>query len=502
MKSLHLILLTLCLACTIGVWAQVEVRTEAQVTTSDGEHTPLWLNANKYGLSSLDKTNAYLRVGTFRSVGQDTLRRWKRGFGADMAVATGFTSALVVQQMYGEVAWHHGLLTIGAKQQPMELKNPELSSGPQALGINARPVPGIRIELPEYWTIPGTHGWLAIKGHLFYGWTTDDGWQKDFTSFQSKRTENTMLHSKAGYLRIRKPERPFILELGLEMGCQFGGDTYNPETPEYAHIRNESGLKALLHAFVPGGGETIEDDYKNKAGNHVGSYLLRASYDRNDWAVSFYADHFFEDHSQVFFLDYDGYGSGEDWDKWKRFNWMVYDLRDIFLGMELRLKNCPWVQNIVAEYVYTKYQSGPVYHDHTRTMSDHVAGQDDYYNNYIYTGWQHWGQVMGNPLYLSPLYNADGRICVANNRFWAWHLGLSGTRNNLHYRLLATWQRGFGTYLVPFADPRRNFSLLTEADYTLPLGWSVKGAFALDRGSLMGNNTGVQFTVCKHFNVK
>ena len=34
---------------------------EAQTSASSGK-TPLWLNANKYGLSSLDEANGYVRV--------------------------------------------------------------------------------------------------------------------------------------------------------------------------------------------------------------------------------------------------------------------------------------------------------------------------------------------------------------------------------------------------------------------------------------------------------
>ena len=51
------------------------------------------------------------------------------------------------------------------------------------------------------------------------------------------------------------------------------------------------------------------------------------------------------------------------------------------------------------EYLYTKYQSGPIYHDHTRLLSEHVCGLDNYYNHNLFTGWQHWGQAMGHPLY-------------------------------------------------------------------------------------------------------
>ncbi|MCR5160005.1 MAG: hypothetical protein K6D37_12890, partial [Prevotella sp.] len=162
---------------------------------------------------------------------------------------------------------------------------------------------------------------------------------------------------------------------------------------------------------------------------------------------------------------------------------------------------------VVAEYLTTKYQSGPIYHDHTRIMNDHVSGIDDNYNHFIFTGWQHWGQVMGNPLYRSPLYNDDGTIYVQNNRFTAWHFGLSGTPfEGLHYRLLATWQHGLGTYKIPYTDPRRNVSLLAEAAYVFPQhsklkGWSVRGAVATDHGRLLGNNTGVQLTIGRQMNI-
>ena len=76
-----------------------------------------------------------------------------------------------------------------------------------------------------------------------------------------------------------------------------------------------------------------------------------------------------------------------------------------------------------------------------------LSSYDNYYNHHLYTGWQHWGQVLGNPLYLSPLYNTDGHIEVEHNRFVAWHLGFSGSPcSRLHYRVLASWQKSYGSY--------------------------------------------------------
>lgn len=482
--------------------AQIDVCFESKASVTSGDNTPLWLNANKYGLSSLDCTNGYVRAGAFRSLDNDSTRKWAWGAGADVAVAGGYTSTLVVQQAYGELRWLKGLLTVGSKEQPMMLKDQELSSGSQTLGINARPVPGVRLSLPYYWDIPGTKGWLGIKGHFFYGMQTDDKWQKDFTRKESKFTEHTKLHTKAGYLRVGRKDKPFNVELGLEMACQFGGTSYNKGISE-PPIKNEDGIKSFLHALVPGGADALDGPYQNSEGNHLGSWLLRANLDYEGWGASFYADHFFEDHSSMFLLDYDGYGSGDEWDQKKESRYFLYDLKDMMLGLEFRLKKNPWLNKVVVEYLYTKYQSGPIYHDHSQRMSDHVSGIDDYYNHEPMPGWQHWGQVMGNPLYRSPLYNDDHKVMIENNRFWAWHFAFAGDPlNNLHYRVLATVQRGWGTYDVPLLDPQRNFSLLAEASYQLPAGWNVKGAFGLDSGKLLGNNVGFQLTVAKCLKIK
>lgn len=472
-------------------------RAELQATLSSGDHMPLWLNANKYGLSSLKTTNGYLRGAIERPLSADGGRKWGVGYGVDLAVAAGFTSTFVVQQAYVEGRWLKGVLTVGAKEQPMELKNQELSSGSQTLGINARPVPQVRLALPDYWTIPHTRNWLAVKGHIAYGMTTDDGWQKDFVAPHERYTQNTLYHSKAGYLKVG-PGR-FTAELGLEMAAQFGGKSYfELSTDDWQWISNEGGLKGFWHALVPGGGESNETTYQNASGNQLGSWVIRLNYESDTWALSTYLDHFFEDQSAMFMLDYDGYGEGAEWNTKKDNTYLFYDFKDMLLGLELKLKQCSWLNAVVVEYLYSKYQSGPVYHDRTKTISDHIGGNDNYYNHHIFTGWQHWGQVMGNPLYRSPLYNDNGSIVVANNRMVAWHLGLSGQPlAPLHYRVLATYQTGLGTYNEPFTSRQYNLSLLAEASWLFKHDWSVRGALAMDKGKLLGDNFGVQLTIVK-----
>lgn len=475
---------------------------ETQASFSDGI-TPLWLNANKHGLSSLDGANGYLRGALERPLSTDSVRRWGVGYGLDLVAPYNYTSNFIVQQAYAEVRWLYGALSLGSKEWPMELKNNSLSSGSQTLGINARPVPQVRLSLPDYWPLPFANGWVSMKGHIAYGLLTDTDWQRDFTSCQSKYAEHTRYHSKAGYLKIGRGDElyPWSLELGLEMATLFGGTSYKPDGKGgMQRIDNDNSFSSYWRALVPGGGDVPEHGtvYENVEGDFLGSWVFRLNYNGEEWGMSIYGDHYFEDHSGMFFLDYNGYGEGEEWAKKKKTRFFLYDLKDIMLGAELNFKYRRWLNNVVFEYLYTKYQSGPVYHDHTPSISDHVAGNDNYYNHYVFSGWQHHGQVMGNPLYRSPIYNTDGSIEVQNSRFMAFHMGFSGNPSDLFsYRVLATWQEGLGTYENPYTKPHHNFSYLLEGTCHLSHGWRVRGALGMDFGGILGRNSGFQLTLAK-----
>lgn len=473
---------------------------EAQASASHGK-TPLWLNANKYGLSSLEESNGYGRASVERPLSTDSARRWGVGYGLDVAAAYNYTSTFVVQQAYVEARWLHGVLSVGSKQTPMELKNNRLSSGSQTLGINARPVPQVRIALPEYWTLPFLNGWLHVKGHMAFGRMTDQDWQHDFTHRQSRYTDGELYHSKAGYLKIGNPGRfvPWSLELGLEMASLFGGTTYYKNSEGgMTGRKNGSGLSDYWHAFMPGGSDRGEVVWQNVEGDQLGSWVMRLNYDADTWRMGVYADKFFEDHSSMLQLDYDGYGSGDEWQEKKKHRYLLYDFKDWMLGFELNFKYNRWVRDVVFEYLYTEYQSGPIYHDHTKTIPDHIGGTDNYYNHHIYPGWNHWGQVIGNPLYRSPIYNDDGIIEIKDNRFMAFHLGFDGNpTDRLGYRVLASYQEGLGTYKNPYTKKHHNVSFMVEAAYEFKHGWKVSGAYGMDFGHILGHNYGGQLTISK-----
>lgn len=489
----------------------IDIKTEVQGSFSSG-NTPLWLNANKYGLSSLKSSNGYLRVGAERLAANDSARLWRFGYGADVAVPVGYTSKFIIQQLYAEFQYKLGTLTIGQREQPMQMLNNELSSGEQTFGRNARPVPQVRLAMLDYFRF--LHGWVGIKGHISYGWCTDGGFQESFAAPGMQYAKNVLYHEKSGFLRIGKPETfPLTLELGLEMAAQFGGTAYNINNwGTIETVKGNSGFSGYWHALVPGGADATDGGYDNAAGNQLGSWMARLKWEKETWSISAYMDHFFEDHSAMFHLNKDGYGEKEDHKKVVRNRWLLYDFKDMLLGVELHLKRFKPLNSVVMEYLNSTYQSSPIYHDHTYNISDHIAGNDNYYNHTVYGSWSHWGQVVGNPLYRSPIYNTDGTLMVKNNRTRAFHLGLSGDPYRaVHYRLLLSAQKGWGTYAAPLDYPEYNTSLLIEATvggevlkmadtpaHEWIKGMMVRLAYGLDRGRLLGDNSGFQITIGYH----
>ena len=153
-------------------------RVEASATAGCGDYAPLWLTANRQGLSGVETRSAYLRAGVAWQ--RELNRGWRVWAGLDLAGTYGQTAPFVVQQAYADVGWRWGNLSLGSKERWPEMKDPELSSGAMVEGSNARPVPQARLEIPEYVAVPGTKQWLALKGHIAYGRFTDDGWQRDF----------------------------------------------------------------------------------------------------------------------------------------------------------------------------------------------------------------------------------------------------------------------------------------------------------------------------------
>jgi len=460
---------------------------ETQAAVSDGDVAPFWFTNNRYGLSTTDNESGYLRIGVKRDITADSLRKWAIGYGADIVLPHHFTSDFVVQQLYGELKYHRVLLTVGAKQLPMEFSNNELSTGDMAMGINARPIPQIRLELPDYLSIPGTNKWMGVRAHIAYGWMTDNNWQRSFISPNNIYSANVRYHSKSIFFNFGKKDVfPLTFEGGIATATQFGGEAWNlkqrPDDTTFvdlSHVKLNNGPRGYWNALFFGGKDPNDGDFKNTEGNHVGSWHGSLTYHGKGWSVRAYFEHYFEDHSQLFFQ----YG-------WKDMTW----------GIETHLPPNPFVSTFVLEHLSTKDQTSAVYHDATDALPVQISGRDKYYSHQIYNGWEHWGMSIGNPLFISPVYHPKGFISMDHTRFKATHLGIAGDPTpQLHYRLLYTHMRSWGTYDKPLIDTQPNDFLLTELSFKPRRmhGWTFMGAFGMNHGEIIPNSVGGSLTIRK-----
>lgn len=474
------------MAASVGAAAPADSlmywRVEANASAGGGDRSPFWLTNNRMGLSSVNNGNGYLRAGFFRE--QQTDRRFSWGAGVDLAGAFHSTSCFVIQQLYGSVRYRALELTVGSKERRSQFVDPELSSGDLLMSENARPIPQARLAIEDYRYIPGTRDRLAVRGYFSFGMFTDGDWQYSFTrGHDTQRAKNVLYHSKGIFLRWGNTERfPLTVEGGLEMGAQWGGTVYMPDGTV---IHPGSGFKDAMKVIIPSGSSSdnpaLAPDKANVAGNHTGEWSLAAAWTPKnaDWSARLYYQHYFEDHSMMFFNHF----------------W-----RDMLLGIELGLPRNRFVDKAVYEYLITKDQSGPVYYDKTPEIPYQVSGRDNYYNNFLYGGWQHWGMGLGNPLVLSPVYNADHHIYFYNNRIKAHHFGLSGSPlAGLRWRLLISYTRSWGTYAEPSPEILRACSGLLEVSYAPRrlAGWGARLSLAADHGSLIGDNYGAMISIVK-----
>jgi len=449
---------------------------ESSGSFSMGEQTPFWLLSNRQGLSSIEKNNAYLRIGLFRPY--ERRQDFTYAYGFDLATAAKYTSSFIVQQAYLDLHYQALVLSLGSKERWSEMENQQLSSGGLTYSGNARPIPQARIGFPEYVSVPYTNNWLKVRGHVAYGAFTDENWQKDFSVIGQRRTEHVLYHSKALFWKVGKERvAPFVYEGGLEMEAQFGGNAYSGS----GKVDMPNRLTDFLRVFIPTGGDKKSPigEQTNIYGNHLGSWHSSLAYMRNDWKVRAYFEHYFDDHSMMF---------------WE------YGWKDGLVGLELTLPKRMMVQQIVFEYMTSKDQSGPIYNDTDGVIPEQVSAEDDYYNHYIYNGWQHWGMGIGSPLMLSPIYNRDGSISFKSNRVESYHIGFSGILSReMDYRILYTSNRSWGTYENPYPEVLKDSYFLWEMNYQPRQlkGWKFTASLGVDRGDLAGYNNGLLFTIRK-----
>ena len=482
---------------------ELHYRFESSGIASSGEHSPFWHTSNHQGLPSVKTNNGYMRHAVLGSMYNSN--GWFFDYGVDIGAGVGLERNLFTHQLYINVVYKWLGMSAGMKERCSD-KNPQLSSGSLTWSGNSKPIPEIRVGIPEYVRIPIWGKWFSVKGYLGYGRMTDDAWRKE--NEVGSYTNGILFHSKSLFIKFGDEERlPLLFTLGLEMNNLFGGVRYVGNS-----IREmPSDATAYWTALFPF--NKIEQQGAND-GDNLGSWHLNLDYIVSDWHIGAYYEHFFEDHSSMLGIEYKYNTDGKKDFIFYGFrrNWM-----DGLFGIEVNApEGVRFFRNAVFEFMNTRGQSGSICHSaahNTEGMSviEEIDGRDGMYNHYIYDSYTHHGYAIGNPVLISPIYYDGDQF--RSNRVQMFHLGVDGGITRcIDYRLLATTTRHWGCYGAPLKEVERVTSVMIECSYSKggAYDWrfTLSGAMDFDSATnsgvqtpLLGNNRGVMFTVSKTWKV-
>ena len=386
-----------------------------------------------------------------------------------------------LQYAYVEAKYRSLYAVAGQNSKPSPIVNGFLSSGDLVWSVNARPPVGVRAGFIDFQDIPFTKGWLQINGEFGYFRQFDDKWlENHYNYYNHFITTGTWLHYKSLHFRTN-PKKPFVFTIGAQSACQFGGTANYYENGQLTRtVKMDADAKAFWRTFIAGsGGNSAGDSFVE--GNHLGTWEIALEYRQDDLGqLRAYTQWLWEDGSGIGKMNgFDGLW-GLEWHNLKYAS--------------------PLIESVVIEYIDFTNQSGPIHwtpNDRPGTpITSHSSGADDYYNNYIYNGWQNRGMSIGSPFVKSPLYNQDGYMRYRDNVLRGFHVAMRGEwSTRWSYLLMGSYRKAWGTPIIPRADSVDDFSMLAEVWYRPECGcfhgpWAFKAALAMDHGSLYGNNWG------------
>jgi len=452
-------------------------RVEMFGSAATGDNTPFWMQNHTWGMVPLEAGNYYLRGGVFHN--QKLNKNVSYSLGIDLAVSSHKAyNTFWIQQIYGAINWKSLRLSIGSREDYNSLLDPKLSTGDMILSNNSRPSPELKISTPDFVYIPYTRDLLYFKGDVAVGKHFDGGYHEDVASpYGYDYMKNQLSHHKSFYFRIGNIEKlhEFQFTIGLQHHVQWGGDLYR-----LGHkIELPRSFKNFMWAFFAKEGDEdyLISDQLNAVGSHVGAYSARLDYlfDYSE-SIGFYWQHFIEDKSGI----------------------TMDNARDMLAGFQYKSKNKSPFSGLVLEYLYTKHQSGPIHFN--ENMSEGIKdwekygfGMDNYYNNTDYVhGHSYYGRSMGNPLFLSPEYNKDGRLYFKSNRIAAYHIGAEGyITPDLEYTLLGTYAETAGRYDLPYLKVRTGFGAGLDLLYHYPKiqGLDIKCSLGFNTGKFFNNDS-------------
>ncbi len=464
--------------------------TEAIITTN--KQIPFWMRANRYGSIPIEGLSGGITgsiTKAYKRDGQRRLTDW--GAGIEARVNVGERSNLNLIEGYLKARLSIFQIKAGRTKDITGLVDPDLSTGSFAISGNALGIPKVELSIAEYWDVPLTKGWLAIKGNFAHGWTGTTPLNFEHQGLKIPSV-STYYHQKSIYARFGNPSWKVKLYGGFNHEVMWGG-----EDKMYGKNWDISKAETFFHV-VTGKVYGNQKVPYSKIGNHIGSIDQAIAFDLKSVYITAYHQFFYEV-GGLYHLN---------------------NLKDGLFGLAINNKvvTTPaavrW-SKIVIELLNSKSQGGEL--DAKITPS----GDEDYYNNFIYaSGWTYKGENLGNPLLTNRNYarkelpSRETEV-VINNRVTAFHLGIQGYCYNWDVKALLTYSLNYGTYGTspiggslgpnrfpgppPYFEQVNQFSGYLEASRPLKDGFRISFALAADQGQLLYNSFGGLIKLSKSF---
>jgi len=434
---------------------------------SNGENAPFWLYSNQFGVFNNNKNCLYARA--LMGTEENREKKFEVNYGMDLYGIRDKSNNLQFNQLYATFRAFCIIFKGGLYRQVYGNQTSELSSGSVLFSSNARPYPKVSLGIDKYTFVPFTKGYVEIKGEVTHGWAENENrWVRD-----------SYIHYK--YVNIRfGGKKPLHFNYGYHHALQWGGVSSTLG-------RQPSSLKDFVYLFFaknPPGANVVQSESFNQVGNHMGSRQYGLDYDFKNKTVGLYYQTIFEDKSGSKFISPQGDG--------------LYGLTFKNNDETAHLKE------VVLEFTKTTYQSGPIelvwVTDVPIPFWNPKAGNDNYFNNYIYQSWTYKGNTIGTPFITSPAINEKDSNIVTNNRVLAFYFAGLYEYNHLQCELKYSYSINKGTYSVPIGEKGqhsmmfkvgRDIPSLKDLHVQLCVGW--------DKGAFLGNSFALGVCAKKKF---
>jgi hypothetical protein len=338
-----------------------------------------------------------------------------------------------------------------------------LTSGSLSMSGNARPFPKIQISIPSFYPLPFTNNYVSVKASYADGLLQSS----DILYGSTNMVDRTYFHQKTFYLKLGGVNDRLQLYTGFNHQAVWGGEK------ELDPLYKLNSKQAYWHTITGS-----KRDYKI-IGNHFGTVDIGASWRQPKWTYSVYRQNIYDSGSMFKIINYT---DGLNGLSLKRNKSISPDATYFSLN------------TVVLEVIGTKSQFNA-----NPRLGLGIFEYGNYFNHYIYqNGWSYRGSNMGTPLAPAKgntnenLPKSESEF-TNNNRFWAFHTGMTATWLSMNFVLKGTHSLNYGSYLSDFGSVKHQTSLFLSAEKRIDFlkGSRITAAISADTGALLPKSYGL-----------